>query len=274
MRPNARAIVTLFFLSAALAGCSAPVASTQSESSAQPATHATPGPLPTGPVGKLASYGRDILNDTPKYMKSYVRADMSCSACHLQSGTQARGGSLVGIYARFPQYNKRAHRVIALQDRIAECFLYSMNGHPPAYQSKEMTAMVAYFAYLSAGTPVGAKQDPSIAYDKFSPPSPPDKGHGAQLYSQKCSMCHQASGAGVSGQFPPVWGAKSFNAGAGMHRLGTMASFVRHNMPLGAPNTLSAQEAYDVSAFILSHPRPAFAKDASIVFPPEKASYF
>ena len=32
------------------------------------------------------------------------------------------------MYGRFPQWNSRAHRVIALQDRIAECFLYSMNG--------------------------------------------------------------------------------------------------------------------------------------------------
>jgi len=207
-------------------------------------------------------------------MKGFVRADMSCSACHLQSGTKARGGSLVGVYARFPQYNKRGHRVIALQDRIAECFLYSMNGRPPAYQSKEMIAIVAYLAYLSSGTPVGAPQDPSIGYDKFSPPSPPDQKHGALVYEQKCSTCHQANGAGVSGQFPPLWGFKSFNNGAGMHRLGTMASFVKHNMPLTAPNTLTAQEAYDVSAFVLAHPRPKFAKNVTVSFPAVKSGFF
>lgn len=235
---------------------------------------ASPQTVSPGPVGDLANYGREILNHTPRYMKGFVRADMSCSACHLQSGTKVRGGSLVGVYARFPMYNKRAHRVIALQDRIAECFLYSMNGRPPAYQSKEMVALVAYMASLSAGTPVGTLQDPAAALETFSPRSPPNAHRGATLYAQRCSACHQANGAGISGAFPPLWGAKSFNDGAGMHRLATMASFVRHNMPLGSPDTLTAQESYDVAAFVLSHPRPAFNKNASIVFPAAKAEFF
>lgn len=226
------------------------------------------------PVADLARYGRAILNDTPGHMKNFVRADMSCSACHLQNGTKARGGSLVGVYARFPQYSQRAHRVIALQDRIAECFLYSMNGRVPPYQSKEMIAIVAYLATLSRGTPVGTPQQAADGFDKFSPPSPPDAHRGAPLYAQKCSACHQANGGGISGTFPPLWGPRSFNDGAGMHRIATMASFVRHNMPLGSPNTLTAQQAYDISAFVLSHNRPAFDKHFEVVFPPQRADFF
>ena len=97
-------------------------------------------------------------------MKPYVRAQMSCAACHIAAGTQPRGGSFIGLYGRFPQWNKRAHRVIALQDRIAECFLYSMNGKPPAYSSKAMIAIVAYIAWLSRGVPVGAKQPQDDRY--------------------------------------------------------------------------------------------------------------
>ena len=156
---NSRVLLTLLCAAFVLAGCASRDASNAAAPS-EAATQAPLGALPPGKVGKLAGYGRDILNDTPKYMKGFVRADMSCSACHLQSGTKARGGSLVGVYARFPQYNKRGHRVIALQDRIAECFLYSMNGRPPAYQSKEMIAIVTYLAYLSSGTPIGAPQEP------------------------------------------------------------------------------------------------------------------
>jgi cytochrome c len=33
------------------------------------------------------------------------------------------GGSFLGIYATFPQWNKRSHRFIALQDRLDDCFL-------------------------------------------------------------------------------------------------------------------------------------------------------
>jgi thiosulfate dehydrogenase len=43
-----------------------------------------------------------------------------------------------------------------------------------------------------------------------------------------------------------------------------MAAFVQHNMPQNAPGTLSAQEAYDVAAYIAAKPRPkmnpAYAK--------------
>ena len=114
-----------------------------------------PNVLPSGPVGESIEYGHDIIIKTPLLMKRYVRADMTCADCHIAGGTQARGGSFVGVYARFPQWNRRARRVITLQDRIAECFLYSMNGTAPAYASKEMVAIVAYIAWLSRGVAVG-----------------------------------------------------------------------------------------------------------------------
>jgi thiosulfate dehydrogenase len=34
------------------------------------------------------------------------------------------------------------------------------------------------------------------------------------------------------------------------------ASFIKHNMPLNAPGSLTTQQAYDVSRYINSHPRP------------------
>src|SRR5580698_11540034 len=120
--------------------------------------------LASGPVGESIAYGRTIVMDTQTTMKGYVGAKMSCAACHLSGGTQPKGGSFVGIYGAFPQWNRRAHRVIALQDRIAECFLYSMNGRPPAYDSPAMIAMVAYIAWLSRGIPAGA---PVKASDRF-----------------------------------------------------------------------------------------------------------
>lgn len=224
-------------------------------------------------VGQLAAYGRELILHTRKHMQAYITSNMDCAACHVNAGTRDRGGTFVGIAAQFPQWNKRAKRVITLHDRIAECFLYSMNGHPPAYYSREMIAMVTYITSLSKGTPIGAKPDASKRIAHFAPPSKPDPKHGAQLYSQKCSMCHGADGQG-SAAFPPLWGAKSFNDGAGMHRLWTMAGFVRYNMPQNAPGTLSDQEAYDVSAFVLSHARPKFDKTRVISFPSAHAGFF
>lgn len=238
------------------------------------------GALPAGPAGALVRYGHDLIADTPKYMKNNVVADMSCAACHIGAGT-VKNGLPLAVAATFPQYNKRSKRFIALQDRLAECFLYSMNGTPPAYGSREMIAMVAYIHWLSRGRSIGVKGatamwKPHIAgeLEKIPAPAHVDAARGATLYSAKCSACHQANGAGVSGRFPPLWGPKSFNDGAGMHKLANMAGFVQANMPANAPGSLSAQEAYDVSAFVLSHARPKFNGRRMIAFPPEPAKFF
>jgi thiosulfate dehydrogenase len=237
------------------------------------ATAFVPAPMPTGDEGDLITLGKQIVENTQQTMGAYVTAGMSCEACHTAAGTKAHGGSFVGIYGKFPQWNARSKRFIALQDRLAECFLYSMNGRPPAYDSKEMIALTAYIAYLSRGSVVGkgAADQGLIA---VTAPDAPSVERGASVYAAKCSACHQADGSGGA-NFPPLWGAKSFNGGAGMHRPETMAAFVRYNMPYGSPpDTLSAQEAVDVTAFVLSHPRPAFDPARPIAFPPQPASFF
>lgn len=241
----------------------------------QPAAAASfdPQAVPTGQVGDAVRYGYELIVHTRAHLKPYITANMDCAACHISGGTKARGGTFVGIAAQFPQWNKRAKRVITLQDRLAECFLYSMNGHPPPYYSREMEAMVAYITYLSRGAKIGTKPDPNVRIAQFNPPSKPDPKRGAQIYTQKCSMCHGASGAG-SAAFPPLWGPASFNDGAGMHRLAMMAGFVRYNMPKNAPGTLSDQESYDVSAYVLSHSRPKFDKTRAVTFPAENAGFF
>ncbi len=240
----------------------------------RPQTLYDPRALPAGPLGASIEYGRAIVVDTPHLMKGYVRAKMTCAACHLDAGTKPKGGSFIGTYGRFPQWNKRSHRIIALQDRLAECFLYSMNGRPPAYDSAAMIAMVSYIAWLSRGIPVGT---PVKASDRFIDPLParaPDVAHGADLYARKCIQCHQADGAGIANAFPPLWGDGSFNDGAGMAHIDRMTGFVRYNMPKTAPGSLSLGDAYDVAAFVLSHHRPHFQRRVLITEKPRRAGYF
>lgn len=233
-----------------------------------------PEALPSGAVGESIEYGRALVMQTHRLMKRYVRADMSCAACHIAGGTQARGGSFVGLYGRFPQWNKRAHRVIALQDRIAECFLYSMNGTPPAYNSKAMIAIVAYIAWLSRGTPVGSAQPASDRYVEPLPNARPNIVRGASVFAQCCVKCHQTDGQGVSEIYPPLWGKRSFNSGAGMAHLDRITGFIHYNMPQNAPGSLTATQAYDVAAFVLSHPRPKFHKSGLVLTRPLPAAFF
>jgi thiosulfate dehydrogenase len=63
----------------------------------------------------------------------------------------------------------------------------------------------------------------------------------------------------TSYEFPPLWGPGSYIDGAGMTRPNTAANFIRANMPFGtdyAHPVLSAQDAFDVAAFVDSQPRP------------------
>ena len=153
-----------------------------------------PRALPTGPVGDSIAYGCAIMVQTHRADEASTCAPIStCADCHIAAGTQPRGGSFIGTYARFPQWNKRAQRVIALQDRIAECFLYSMNGRPPAYNSKPMIAIVAYIAWLSRGTPIGAKQPAGDRYIEPLPSARRRSRGGARGSSRdKCAHCHRS----------------------------------------------------------------------------------
>jgi len=231
-------------------------------------------PPPSAALSASIALGRAVIENPQKYLPHNVTADMSCAACHLGAGSVPRGGTFVGTYARFPQWNKRAKRVITLQDRLAECFLYSMNGTPPAYTSKEMIGMVAYIAYLSRGVPTGATQAKSDGFIVPLPAASPDLAHGQSLYAQKCSACHQPNGAGIHGAFPPLWGPKSFNNGAGMAHIDRMTGWVMFNMPQNAPGTLSLQEAYDIAGWVLTHPRPRFVPSRLISQPAQRADFF
>jgi thiosulfate dehydrogenase len=267
-----------FVILVILATAFAAVAAHAGDLGQSPAPAATapydPAELPPGGLGDSIKLGREIVMNTQQAMKGYVGAKLDCAACHLNGGTTAKGGSFIGTAAYFPQYNKRSNRIITLHDRIAECFLYSMNGRPPNYASKQMVGLVAYIAWLSRGTPEFSTPSPASGFIEPLPSASPDVARGATIYTQQCSVCHQANGAGVAGAFPPLWGATSFNNGAGMAHIDRMTGFVMHNMPQSAPGSLSFQDSYDVSGYVLSHARPAFAGNALVENTPLPADYY
>ena len=219
--------------------------------------------IPAGPEGEAVRLGRQLMIDTRAQLPRNVGNGLNCSNCHLGAGTQSGAGPLVGLTAVFPAYRTRDGQIDSLQERINDCFQRSMNGKALTWNSKEMNAMLMYMRWLSTGVPVGSAVvgrgmgavDTSLT---------PDRARGSQLYAAKCASCHGAQGAGTpDGRggyvFPPVWGPKSFNVGAGMARTFTAAAFIKGKMPLGQNNSLSDQEAVDVADFVAHQPRPAFA---------------
>jgi thiosulfate dehydrogenase len=225
------------------------------------------------PFGKLVKYGRALVGDTANQIgptvadpaRRFSGNNLNCQSCHLQGGTQAYAMPLVGIWGQFPQYRGREGDVVTLETRINGCMERSLNGRALPLDGREMRAFLAYMKWLSTGIPDGAKLVGAGTLSVEEPERAADLGRGAKVYADFCAACHRANGegqraeTGAGYQFPPLWGADSFNNGAGMDRLLTAAAFAKHNMPVGttfeAP-VLTDDDAYDVAAYVSSQLRP------------------
>ncbi|MGV8892007.1 MAG: c-type cytochrome [Burkholderiaceae bacterium] len=216
--------------------------------------------IPKNEYGKMVLMGKNIFVNTQQYAQSFVGNGLNCANCHLDNGRKADSAPLWAAYVLYPAYRKKTGQVDTIQSRIQGCFRFSMNGKPPALDSKEMTALVTYHYWLASGAPTGVKL-PGQGFVKVpTPAQTPDLARGGEVYKNNCALCHGVSGEGTKANgvyaFPPLWGKDSFNWGAGMHRIDTAAGFIKANMPYGRGGTLSDQDAWDVALFMNSHERP------------------
>jgi len=211
---------------------------------------------PADEHSQLVRQGRAIFDETPRYTPSYTRAKISCGDCHINSGTEPYAAPMVDLAGQFPMYSKRAGRVISLEDRIQECFTRSENGRPLPPDSSEMQALVAYINSLSHTEDKGKPYKGRGLVKLVALTGNATK--GKQAYASKCAECHGADGAGFPPAMPPVWGPESYDDGAGINRPESMAAFLFHNMPQNHPGTLTAQQSFDIAAFLHTMPRPKF----------------
>jgi cytochrome c len=113
------------------------------------------------------------------------------------------------------------------------------------------------------GTPVGAAE--IARWDISIPPSgaglPAGSGtarQGQQVYEQKCMACHGAKGAGKPAD-PLAGGTGSLASKAPMRTVGsywpyatTLFDYVRRAMPITNPLSLTNDEVYAVTAYVLA----------------------
>lgn len=212
------------------------------------------GDFPEGPMGESVKRGLDLFTHTSERLPEYSPGTLSCSSCHLDEGRKPKAATLIGVAARFPKYMERTGATITLADRVNYCFTRSLAGSRLPLESQEMTDLIVYMTWLSKDLPIGAQVEdihlPKLAAMEGDP------ARGEKLYTDKgCVACHQASGEGLPPAFPALWGDRSYSIGASMAREERAASFIKHFMPQTNPGSLSDQEAYDLAAFINSHPR-------------------
>lgn len=217
--------------------------------------------IPDDKYGDLVRMGRNIFVDTQNYAKRYVGNGLTCQSCHLQEGRKPYALPIWGAFGMYPMFRNKTRSVVTYEQRLQDCFRYSMNGIPPASDAPEIQALVAYSHWLSRGAPVGVEL-PGRSLPGLSRSEDPSPQRGEIVYLTRCAMCHGPQGLGqkvVDGShyvFPPLWGSDSFNKGAGIFRVRTAAQYIKANMPLGQGFTLSDQEAFDVAAYIWIQDRP------------------
>ena len=228
--------------------------------------------LGPGAENDLIRYGHELVVDTPRFIgksaedpaMAFGGNDLSCQNCHLNAGLKPFAAPFVSTAAAFPMLVD--NKVVTLPDRINSCIRLGLNGKPLPEDSREMSALIAYLKYVGKDSPEGVRLPGSGLMPIALPGDVPSARRGATVYAQHCASCHGQNGEGApklppeAGYYvPPVWGADSFNGGAGMGQIAYAASYIRANMPVGVDHenpALSVQDAWDVAAYMVAHPRP------------------
>lgn len=228
--------------------------------------------LDPGPKTDLIRYGQELVEDTPRFIgkgaqnpaMAYGGNNLSCQNCHLNGGLKPFAAPFVSTAATFPMLVD--NKVITLPDRINSCMTLGLNGKPLPEDSREMQALIAYLEFVGKDTPEGVRLPGSGLMPIAVPRDVPSARRGVTVYARHCLSCHGQDGQGaprlppeVGYYVPPLWGEDSFNGGAGMGQIAYAASYIRANMPIGVDHenpVLSVQDAWDVAAYMIVHPRP------------------
>lgn len=228
------------------------------------------------PADATEGYGRRLISNTTEHLgpdiadakMRFTSSRLACASCHLKAGLEPGDLSLTAAMSRYPRVSPRSGGEQTIEDRINGCMMRSMNGRALPEDGPEMRAMVAWLQFIAAeNAATGASEREAHEPAAFKTPDrAANLTDGEQVFNKRCAACHGENGAGLPAStkpvdgyvFPPLWGANSFNDGAGMHRVLTAARFIKAKMPLGKAD-LTDDEAFDIAAYINSKPRPQMA---------------
>jgi thiosulfate dehydrogenase len=211
----------------------------------------------------------------------YSTTNVACSSCHFTGGHVPFGTPMYQSpdkYANLPYFRPLNYRR-DLEDSIIDCFRNCMNtARTPTKDDPVMRDMVAYIEWLADGVTDPAMQgagwpnlpgnalpvvDPNVANMTANPAA------GRTLYQNRCASCHSKDGPGL-GEYrrgenrprtPALWGPNGYSRGAAFYNSQNLAGFVRKHMPFGKPDTLTAQQALDIAAYVNDQARPAGMAD-------------
>ena len=224
-----------------------------------------------GEQRKMVIYGQDLIINTSRYLGPHgsvnqISNGMNCQNCHLSAGTLPWGNNYSGVASTYPKFRERSGTIENIPKRVNDCIERSLNGQPIDTAGYEMKSIIAYIEWLGQDVKKGVKPKGAGIIDLPYLDRAASPMRGQIVYSQKCQSCHIANGEGLKNLngmgyiYPPLWGEHSYNTGAGLLRLSRFAGYVRDNMPFNQSThqtpALTAEDAWDVAAFVNTQPRP------------------
>ncbi len=223
------------------------------------------------PEDTLVRLGHDVIENTsyyfgPKGKVAEITNGMNCQNCHMQAGIIPYGNNFSAVISTYPRFSNRSGKMMSISRRVNDCFERSLNGIAIDTNSREMQAIIAYMHWIGDDIPPGKKPLGSGTMKLAYLDRPADSLKGKIVFLNNCQRCHGKNGEGQLNKtesgftYPPLWGANSYNTGAGLYRLSAFAGFVKNNMPFDEASyehpKLTNEEAWDVAAFVNSRPRP------------------
>jgi sulfur-oxidizing protein SoxA len=174
---RAIAVATLLAAAPALAGEVAPEARRSGYAFMGPDTRAMQDDDTSNP-GMLF-----VLDGETLWTKKTGSAEKACADCH----GDARG-SMQGVAARYPAFDKTQGRPVTLDQRINLCRANHQQATPLPYESRDLLALSAFVAHQSRGVAITAGEDPQVK---------PFVEQGRDLFMQRegqlnlaCTNCH------------------------------------------------------------------------------------
>ncbi len=214
----------------------------------------------------------------------YATATTACSSCHFTGGHVPFGTPVYQSPSKYtpdpvtglgPYFGPMGY-YRDLEDSVIDCFRNCMNAErSPAKDDPVMRDLVAYIEWVADGI-----KDPDMRENWRL--LPPDAGpglpvingvanmranprRGEELYDDHCAGCHDKDGPGL-GEYrsdegrprtPALWGDRDGHSrAAAFYRNGVLGAYIQTHMPYGKPNTLSAQQALNIAAYINAPDKP------------------
>jgi sulfur-oxidizing protein SoxA len=193
-----------------------------------------------------------VLDGEALWKSKTGAADKSCADCHNDSS-----GSMRGVAARYPAFDKTLGRPVNLEQRINLCRAEKQQAAPLAYESRDLLALTAFVAQQSRNMPIEAGADPQLV---------PFVANGRELFMRRqgqlnlsCANCHndnwdkRLAGSAITQAHPtgyPLYRLEWQSLGSLQRRLRACIFGIR-----AQPYDFGAPELVELELYLMSRAR-------------------